>query len=1217
MAIAFQRAPIIEPGDNITSLQLTALSNAFNGRLRSGLGDPTFRIFFLMFSMFRQVRNSDGMFAFPSMAEFFESYQMFGPDSGVTWPLAGPGEPEGANLVSLMPGFVYGVDLPQANNVGSEEERVYASYEHEDLKVVTSPADIKAAWDGAKHQRGGYAVLGNGEVKVSSPIWAAASAHYNLELKRSRFSPHALAYGGLMPYSIWGAIGCELFKTRDILDRVLNFYIKDFKDFDFEKFFGTQYLLAPAKGVLDAAGEVAVTYPVFGWFASSSKKIFTVGSVAGSDTNPNDTTHAFDNRSVLGAVYFECSKLDKPVTVQVCNGNRVIKEVILATDTPQVVHTFQNMERPNPLSFKLKTQLEFSANDGYVKMEFLEINAYKPEIPDAYLVLRAAGGVKGVGGGAISDWYFKSTAVVGAMFDKSEVDETAINKNHLFDAARRMSLFTRVIKRTQLRGYEVDEGKSVLYFSRNFNGTDLFEGLAPPSGAITSDKIQQGLTYKVTGTSGYVTYNGENYGVGSTFVGQMSTASPDLIPTTIKSYTLSEGANLAVMQVDGIIHIAPAEGWTNEWLMGVQLKNYNPNEGSMFSADLYADYFPLANRCLFLDRPIHPLSDYWDLSLHYNYGQDLNLAPEAPSGFNFLHHVRKNKSAVDYGQEVSTNFYKSCQIYQPDPEIESITMEPPSPIGEQIIKVKFKTRFQHCDTAPDSVPLDASKWDLDALSEEPYRTMENGIRQYMVSPKRLCGVKTGDTSIYQNNHFNSDFWGACYPHFFFTKLVPVPYNDNNGKQDCNDTPVSVETMTQMEMYLRAMSEGYLAGYGDFVDTIYDIERGETKVCAGGSYDYTFRLLCARAFGGEWGLSYLPGFGPNPELPCIWGTTNPKYMVPLRPDKPKGFGTLPNTRMYASVFNQYSRCLNLLNTVRVEIPLDFETRERNFRSFVPASVSIQGVCENYPDLYPSSANPCTGQANRWSPVTTCTMIGTIPGGGDATEEIPACNSEWRDGFALGTSITVGLAVIARGEASPAVIFEGKPMLEYKRSQHETRVKSTSVALAALPPYVKGLLGSLNVSGIVTYDRTWGSSYQPTDKKPYEDAANTVPYSLPAVGKAGVIWYSWNDFPPDFAAQAGCYLGPPPVGEKVGSRRQVCKTLNTSIGANTLQPDPLHSCFLFFKSFMAGLYTTSGSATYVTFYKQSCTSGLSVTIPLIGTPPKPPTAAILNTVRGKFA
>src|SRR5690242_14697768 len=118
--IIFTKAPTVHPGDAITSTQHWLLAAAFNDRLRSGLGDGSWRVPFYWLSLFRQVRNSDeGGTLFPALAEFFTAgYQMLEFRDG-EWPVAAAGDPEGANLACQIMAYVFGAAAIDLDAEGS------------------------------------------------------------------------------------------------------------------------------------------------------------------------------------------------------------------------------------------------------------------------------------------------------------------------------------------------------------------------------------------------------------------------------------------------------------------------------------------------------------------------------------------------------------------------------------------------------------------------------------------------------------------------------------------------------------------------------------------------------------------------------------------------------------------------------------------------------------------------------------------------------------------------------------------------------------------------------------------------------------------------------------------------------------------------------------------------------------------------------------------
>src|SRR6185503_16221398 len=108
--LSFTKAVEVATGDAITSTQHNKLARAINDRCRAFQMVP-WRIVMYWFNLLRQVRNPDASgFVFPPQAEFFDIYQHLDPEhhGGTTWPVTGPGDPEGANLANPMMAYVFG-----------------------------------------------------------------------------------------------------------------------------------------------------------------------------------------------------------------------------------------------------------------------------------------------------------------------------------------------------------------------------------------------------------------------------------------------------------------------------------------------------------------------------------------------------------------------------------------------------------------------------------------------------------------------------------------------------------------------------------------------------------------------------------------------------------------------------------------------------------------------------------------------------------------------------------------------------------------------------------------------------------------------------------------------------------------------------------------------------------------------------------------------------
>ncbi len=212
--IEFTRAPVVAPGDRLTSSLFAQLAAAPNDRLRSGLGDPTKRIQFLVASMFRQMRNPDSSgFRWPAQHEFFTAYQGVPPDAG-TWPLTAPGLPEGANVTNPIAAAIWG---NEAMGLPSEDARLAAMPWDIGGRQPTSHEDW---WRLAQAQRGGFDPTTGA---VGSPALDAARS-WSL-LRYSRYSPHANAYGGFQPGPELSATPCDDPDPSDLVPAPPNYQI--------------------------------------------------------------------------------------------------------------------------------------------------------------------------------------------------------------------------------------------------------------------------------------------------------------------------------------------------------------------------------------------------------------------------------------------------------------------------------------------------------------------------------------------------------------------------------------------------------------------------------------------------------------------------------------------------------------------------------------------------------------------------------------------------------------------------------------------------------------------------------------------------------------------------------------------------------------------------------------------------------------------------------
>lgn len=976
MAVTFTLAPTVETGDPITAEQFAKLAAAFNDRLVSGLGDGPWRVFFYWFSLFRQVRNSDEAgTAFPSMGEFFEVYQHVDPTE-YEWPLAGPGEAEGANLASVMNAFVFGAE---AYGLDDEATRL-AEFPWSATEPTTGDA-----WELAKQQRGAWDPETGG---MASPAFNAARAHWRI--RNSRTSPHGNSYGGYAPTPELGADCADaaeanyLFKftslndgstttysgscsenatdvaaivslpwayyvvlndgTIDILStqewvegpytgetrlmkqdaegisRMLNTFSREYRGstaqraehnyhlghaFDFHRFCTTQYRLAPAAGT-ETGGLVSATYP-----SVDTTKNRAVGYDL--PWNIGGTSKSWASGTVLAGYRIQRLRVLNTSSIQLVHGteSEVWRTITIpAGDGDAVVWVDDEDFTPEGLRVRVSTALTFLGANGWLNIEFLELMRYRPNVHDYSVFLRVASASIGTPDGVginetaakeIGDGYF-ATGCLWNINGKGDIEPkySSVNRSAIWDAARRFSKCVRLIRRQEMwtpNAYAVEDGKSILWFRRRVTGIagaapDAWDGIGPAVDKIVSGDILPGVWYECRTAAGAV-YNGTTYANGQRFLG-------------VLGHIEYQGE---AWEADGIKLTAPYGGVSNRWLLGVEFKPFRTDENSIWKPSVVADYFPIQNRC-----HSDGLDVGGDASLrtHFAFGQTASgrvRYPESPSGYNyadlggsaFFGFLNANGITCDPMDttciENRANFYKSCRIYEPDLEIESVEWEQGTG-NDEILKVTLTSRLHHCDEADATVDEDCTTWDVAALQAEPYRSIENGLREYILyqSTGEVPVFKIGDQSSNGALETLPDApWSTCFPTFRLTKLIPEPY------QDGRYTPTSPaksyfdhDPFAQMELYLRAMCEGYVDGE---TTKDYACEEGTLAL-----FDFTWQSFCLQAIGNRWLNTF------------VWTDTQ---------DNREGHGPLPNTEAMAYVFNQFANGINALDTVRVMIPCNAE------------------------------------------------------------------------------------------------------------------------------------------------------------------------------------------------------------------------------------------------------------------------------------------------------
>jgi len=248
-------------------------------------------------------------------------------------------------------------------------------------------------------------------------------------------------------------------------------------------------------------------------------------------------------------------------------------------------------------------------------VECAELLKYKPWEVDAYAVLRLASatptgqllgnldgsGLKTVDASAVASDYFASGCITGQNLP-DEVGIGQVNTNGVYESWRAMTRFVRCVKRDAVVGYGYDGTSTTIWFKRytavGETFADCFEGIAPAPAAVTF--IRPGIPYVATG--GTVVYppigqpGSASYTAGTNFTGIFGQT--EIGGTSTGTAWEREGIIRGEWANGTPVNNAPASGTTNQWLMFPQFSTYNWGSETGFAPSVYADRWPMPERCL-------------------------------------------------------------------------------------------------------------------------------------------------------------------------------------------------------------------------------------------------------------------------------------------------------------------------------------------------------------------------------------------------------------------------------------------------------------------------------------------------------------------------------------------------------------------------------------------------------------------------------------------
>lgn len=550
--ISFPRVPEVEPGDPVTSTQYAGLADGLNARLVSGLGDGAWRVAYYYLALARQFRVMG-----QTDAEFFHSVQML--DEPLALPFAGSiGGVSTSNPLGL---YVHGqgtfqseVDayaVPMATVTDAEQAWELAKQQRGAFNPSTEEWS-SPTFDAARHAfrivYAGTSIYGNAYGGFQpTPLFLGdcldPDASPNFEIyftnveteERQTFDgtcpdePTHIAGIWQTPLAFWVTLndgtmfyfdrakwvegpyesGAALRKTySEHLPRVLNAFAGEFrgdqarveaenkggprwlgKAFDIASFLTRPYYLAPSRGY-------TINDEVVPQYTQGSRSGSTVSGVIGSHFAQSGCWFSCAIVRVTGTI--------QPATVTFTSGGVVVGKAVVGSQAGSALALFTQGAEDIEVSVS-----SVSGASVTVSYELAETFAYRPGVHDLWTLLRLAGAnsasdIDGSGrsvANANEIWEAYSTlGVIPKLSGDNELppmEDRQIDTNAVFDKFRRLSRVVRCLHPSQVKGYAVVDGKSVLYVRPRYQsivGNAECDILAGIRDAIKAEAEEGGYT---------------------------------------------------------------------------------------------------------------------------------------------------------------------------------------------------------------------------------------------------------------------------------------------------------------------------------------------------------------------------------------------------------------------------------------------------------------------------------------------------------------------------------------------------------------------------------------------------------------------------------------------------------------------------------------------------------------------------------------------------
>lgn len=989
MSIKFKIAPLVTSGTLPLASDMAGLAEAFNSRIRSGLGDFSKRIHFYVNNLTRQIRNpSEDGNSWPSLMEFPAYYQMLDFDqTPATWPLAEKGDFEGANVAAPANQFVFGIGTEEAGTPG--EGDYFTTYDFFTLGSDTTP---EAHWELAKAQRGAYDSETGAQ---SAPMLNLAQRHFRLVFPD--WSRHHKAPGGYLPTIEQAPNDCWATNVLTGESYFYNNYIYKFKPIveGYEPYTGsgtcgTEFDLGDGwQAMGGSATDIyhVADYP-FAWYVyqydgniyrfDKSNYIMVKdgggmlqredgGQIERLMINPfiADFRGTEDQRN---QVCFET----KYIEYAFANQNFYTEQYQLAPaygilngeyiDAVYPTYTWGSSEDSGSSALVTTIPEGFRLGGHLITLRKLandvSVRVLQDDIPIHYFTASKASGsmvqtfLNGPTTGSITYQFTSPLTFTDASgYLKVETSILTDYKPEIWDgyALIRLATARGAISDEQMdtRGIDWERSREIYDTYRQY-GCFLNQngavGVEQQLAAVNTNPVFDAMRKYVNSFTR--TINGTDLRIPTRpmIVGYEVSQSFGLTDTS--SYSIlyfnryQAGLGLETNNIDcfaglinaensqsnGISVSAPEQGYTNEWVMELCGKPYHPSDSSIWKPEWYANYFPYINRC-------HLDPSYYEASR--DYGKDL---------FRFF---QENNwlTAGDYRNKLYVPESFSAYTYDyganARQQLNKLNYDPEDPSQVEVATNFYKS----CQVYP-------KPYVITSIKEQP----GNIVRVELDRRLDYCegyapdGVISNDVASWNWNDVAEEPYRSDenIVRLFLLKMYNEDYNPiaKVGDQSANSEIQSLADNPFASIYptfffTKLIPKPYAndgiedtgsLDYSGSIPQAYHLQLCETYLRAAceGFVDETLStaVACYTDYNTDYDYTYTNlcvDAFGKPWVSAITGS--------IRDDYPRTYGPLPDMEMNTQVFNQIASAVNKLTKVRLPLPYRLLTRTKQYESSV--------------------------------------------------------------------------------------------------------------------------------------------------------------------------------------------------------------------------------------------------------------------------------------------